>query len=282
MAECISDFYMLNNELISSTSFNDKLFLGSKSLYTVIRVIDGVALFWEAHYERLIKSSEKAGLSLWLNKSEIKSTIDQLISKNFFLTGNIKLVFNFENDSNNKRSFITYYCPHHYPTENLYKNGITTLTLNAERINPNIKLINQNLREQTNRLIKEKNAYEIILVDRQGNITEGSRSNIFMIKNNEIITPPVKDVLPGITRACVLKICNSLKLKVSEKKIHKSQIKELDGVFISGTSPKVLPVYKIDNFTFTSENILLHKIMKEYDKMISDYIELNKVRQTNS
>ncbi len=278
MAECISDFYIKNNKLLKKATFDNHLILNHKSLYTVIRIINGVALFWEAHYERLIKSSEKAELPIWLNKSEIKSKINQLISSNSFLNGNIKLVFNFSNDSEDKRNFAAYYCLHHYPNKELYANGISTITLDAERINPNIKLINQNLREITNKLIKEKNVYEIILVDRKGNITEGSRSNIFMMKNDEIITPPVKDVLPGITRACVLKICESLNLKVSEKKIHKSQISELDGVFISGTSPKILPVNKIDNFTFTSENILLHKIMKEYDNIISDYIESNKTK----
>lgn len=278
MAECISDFYIKNNKLLKKATFDNHLVFNHKSLYTVIRITNGVALFWEAHYERLIKSSEKAGLPIWLNKSEIKSKINQLISNNSFLNGNIKLVFNFSNASKDKRNFAAYYCPHHYPNKELYANGISTITLDAERINPNIKLINQNLREITNKLIKEKNVYEIILVDRKGNITEGSRSNIFMMKNDEIITPPVKDVLPGITRACVLKICKSLNLKVSEKKIHKSQINELDGVFISGTSPKILPVNKIDNFTFTSENILLHKIMKEYDNIISDYIKSNKVK----
>lgn len=274
MSKCISTYFILNDKLKSCKYFNEQLTATGKNLYTVIRIIKGIPLFWELHYKRLLESSKKAAFDISLSESNIKQRIDKLIKSNNFIEGNIKVVFNF-NDKD-EMNFIAYYIPHHYPDKNLYKNGIATLTLDAERENPNIKFINKDLRETTNKLISINNVYEIILVDKDGFITEGSRSNIFMIKNDNILTPPLNSVLPGITRMLIFQICTSLNIKIIEKKIHVSQLNEFDGIFISGTSPKILPIQKINNHRFTSENIILHQIMQEYDKLIDDYINTKK------
>ena len=271
MSKCISEYFILNNELVEKDKFTGQLVTEGKSLYTVIRIIKAVVLFWELHYKRIIQSSKIAGLNIWLTEEEIKQRIDRLIRQNKGREGNIKAVFNFCDD--NGVSFVAYYIPHHYPGKSLYKNGIATLTLNAERDKPNIKFINKDLREVTNKLIKDNNVYEIILVDKNGFITEGSRSNIFMIKNNTIITPPLSCVLPGITRSLIFSICSAQNIRIIEEKIHISKLDEFDGMFISGTSPKILPIQKIDNYRFTSESIILHRIMLEYDNMINVYIK---------
>ena len=81
----------------------------------------------------------------------------------------------------------------------------------GERENPNAKIINLSFREKVNKKIREKNAYEAILVDRKGYITEGSKSNIFMIKDNMLLTSPVKAVLPGVTRGEIIDIAEEVK-----------------------------------------------------------------------
>jgi len=67
-----------------------------------------------------------------------------------------------------------------------------------------------------------------------------------MIKGDEIITAPVEGVLPGITRSEIIKACEELGLRVREENIHCEHIKNLDGLFISGTSPKVLPINEVE------------------------------------
>ncbi len=169
--------------------------------------------------------------------------------------------------------FIAYFIAHHYPDKEDYNLGVRTMTLNATRTNPNVKLINHDLRNRCNQLIRENQVYEILLVDNDNNITEGSRSNVFFIKGDEIITPMVNDVLPGITRGHIIDICKSMKLQVSEKKVPATEINQLDGIFISGTSPKVLPVIRIDDFIFSFESIVLKRIMEAYDRLINNYIK---------
>jgi len=67
-----------------------------------------------------------------------------------------------------------------------------------------------------------------------------------MIKGDEVITAPVEGVLPGITRSEIIKSCEQLGLKVKEENIQYEHIKDLDGLFISGTSPKVLPINEVE------------------------------------
>jgi branched-chain amino acid aminotransferase len=179
--------------------------------------------------------------------------------------GNVKLVFNF----NENNIFLAYFVKHHYPSEEEYENGVKTIFYHGERKNPNAKIINMEFRTAVDKEIIEKKAYEAILVDRNGYITEGSKSNIFMVKGKTIITSPLEGVLPGVTRSVIIELCKKLSLKVEEKRIYYRDITDLDGLFISGTSPKVLPINEVESIKFNSSHSeIIMKIMDEYDKVI--------------
>ena len=269
--ECINGFFLRNSQFFPSARFCDNELKSNRVIYDVLRIVDGVPLFWASHYERLQNSSIKSGIPIRFPQRELYEKIHKVVAKNEITNGNIKIALTFPRSSTGQ-ALLIYPIAHHYPTANQYNLGVSTLSLDAERKNPNVKLINHKLREQCNQLIEEQDVYEVLLVDRNKNITEGSRSNIFFIHGNEIITPPVTDVLPGITRAAILKICSHMGLGIFERKVALQEIANMDGIFISGTSPKVLPVVKVDGFTFSFESILLKRIMQAYDKMIEDYI----------
>ncbi|MCY6370441.1 aminotransferase class IV [Clostridium ganghwense] len=273
MGECYSEKFICNNEVESCEEFSNDFVNKGKSLYEVIRIIKGVPLFLEDHLQRLENSASITGLELWLNKSEIKSNIEELCRVNNVFEGNVKIVFNHRDE--NEKDFLMYFIKHNYPTEDMYKNGVYTTLYHAERENPNAKVINTNLREATNKIIKEKGVFEAILVDDNGYITEGSRSTIFMIKGNKIFTSPLKAVLPGITRKYVVKVCNELGKEIEEKEIYYKDIKELDGLFVCGTSPKVLPISRVDENKYNPNNDIVQQIKKGYDKVIQEYVENN-------
>jgi branched-chain amino acid aminotransferase len=157
----------------------------------------------------------------------------------------------------------------------MYENGVKTILYFGERDNPNAKIVNENFREKVNREIKENNAYEAILVDSNGYITEGSRSNIFMIKGNKLLTSPVKAVLPGITRGEVIALAERLKIEVEEIEYKYLDINKLDGMFISGTSPKVLPIKQVNDISLNVNNAIIKRLMQEYDDEINEYIKFH-------
>jgi branched-chain amino acid aminotransferase len=89
---------------------------------------------------------------------------------------------------------------------------------------------------------------EAIFLDQDGYVVEGSAENIFLIKNKVLITPPSnQDILVGITRDTILKICkNELGLKILEKRIKPKELYESDEVLLVGTGAEVAQVTLID------------------------------------
>ena len=275
MEKCVNQFFIYDGEILKNIDFKETMISSGKSIYEVIRVIEGVPLFLEEHLERLINSIKISNLTLSSNASDIKRNILKLIEINESLEGNIKIVFNYVNDDN---KFIAYFINHSYPTKEQYKNGVTTALFYGERNNPNAKVINLDFRNTVDREIKEKNVYEAILIDNEGNVTEGSKSNIFMVKGNVVITAPIDAVLPGITRQSIIDVCNDLDIEVKEENVSVKKLLAMDGIFISGTSPKVLPVNAIyDKSHFNSNNKIILSIMNGYDEKIQHYIDKHKI-----
>lgn len=272
LMECFNEFFIENEKIKERDSFEESFLKEGKSLYEVIRIIDGAPLFLRSHLERFYNSAKLEGLNLWLAEEEIKENINRLIEINKVSIGNIKLVFNFNKGKNN--NFLCYFLKHNYPEDIEYKKGVKTILYHGERENPNAKVINMDFRKIVGEKIKEEKAYEAILVDRNGYITEGSKSNIFMIKDGKVITAPIEKVLPGITRQNIMDVCKNLNLKVEEEKVHYKDIDKLEGLFVSGTSPKVLPIKSVDEIEFkSSENKLILSIIEGYNKAIEEDIK---------
>jgi branched-chain amino acid aminotransferase len=273
MAECRSTYFVKNGILIPAAKFNDQWIYKAKCIYEVFRIIDGVPLFWDNHYDRLIRSAVLANMKVHFQKDAIDSMIKILLQEVHLKDGNIKLVYS-EHDQ--QANLLLYFVAHKYPDVKDYNNGVKTSTLQATRHNPNAKILNQQLRDKTNKIIADSDVYEVLLVDENEEITEGSRSNIFMIDGDNIYTPPVKDVLPGITRQYVINLCDERGLKVSEMKLPLDKISRIDGIFITGTSPGILPLVQVDNFIFNYESILLRRLMEDYEKLINNFMKENK------
>ncbi|MBD5639842.1 aminotransferase class IV [Clostridium botulinum] len=270
--ECFNEFFIENEKIKERDSFEESFLKEGKSLYEVIRIIDGAPLFLKSHLERFYNSAKLEGLNLWLDEEEIKENINRLIEINKVSIGNIKLVFNFNKGKNN--NFLCYFLKHNYPEDIEYKRGVKAILYHGERENPNAKVINMDFRKIVGEKIKEEKAYEAILVDRNGYITEGSKSNIFMIKDGKVITAPIEKVLPGITRQNIIDVCKNLNLKFEEEKVHYKEIYKLEGLFISGTSPKVLPIKSVDEIEFkSSDNKLILSIIEGYNKAIEEDVK---------
>lgn len=273
MSECYSEKFIINEYIKNNSEFDEKNLYMGKSLYEVIRIIKGIPLFLEDHLKRLYKSANATGLDIWMQKEKIQKNIRELSKANNIENGNVKIVFNY---SKEKKTFLCYFIKASYPSKEMYEKGVKTSLYHAERQNPTAKVINISLREATDKIIKETGVYEVILVNKDGYITEGSRSNIFMIKDDKVYTAPIEEVLPGITRDYIIKACTNLGYDVIEKRINYKDIEKLQGLFISGTSPKVLPISKVENIDFDCKNKIIIEIMNEYDKILEDYISRNR------
>jgi D-alanine transaminase len=93
----------------------------------------------------------------------------------------------------------------------------------------------------------EADAFESLLI-RDGNYTEATHSNMMMVANGTVYTHPDSNlILPGITRAEVIKLCSFLNIKVVEKPVQAEETSNIAECFITGTGSEIMPVVKIDN-----------------------------------
>ncbi len=273
MKVCVNDFFILNGESFESDKFEDLYATQGKCIYEVIRVINGVPLFLKEHLLRLENSLNIENSGSNISMDVIKYNINRLIEVNKILNGNIKLVINNSN--------IYYFSiPHTYPTRDMYNVGVKTILYFGERNNPNAKVIDNSFRGKVNKEIEASNSYEAILVSHEGYITEGSKSNIFMVKGNEVFTAPVEGVLPGITRGQIIKACSEIGMKVIEKNICYKDIESFNGLFISGTSPKVLPINEVEGIIKYDEiSKEIYSIKDQFEKIIEEDLKrYNKTR----
>ena len=239
-----------------------------KIIYEVLRVINSKAIFLENHLSRMKNSFELVDEKFTLSYEEISMKIDDLIKSENKVEVNIKITYEI-----NEKILKIFFIEHSYPSNEMYETGVKTILYFGERNNPNAKIVDENFREKVNSEIKKENAYEAILVDKNGYITEGSKSNIFMVKDNELLTSPVSAVLPGVTRGEIIKIAEKLGIKIREVKYKYSNIDKLDGMFISGTSPNILPIKSVNNINLDSNNAIIRKLEIEYDYEISQYLK---------
>lgn len=241
-------------------------------IYEVIRVIDGVPLFEEAHIERMEKSIEALGYQMKKQKSEISSDMKRLVESNGVQNQNIKLIYG-ELESEDQL-LISFFVESHYPDESVYKNGIKTILFESERENPNAKVMNVDLRNRVAEELKSQGAFEALLVDEGGNITEGSKSNFFFIKDGKLCTPPGEKVLLGITRSEIIKSASEKGIELAEATIAAKDVASLEGAFISGTSIDALPIRSIGNVELgTLECDIMKSIMQGYDEKVKNYIK---------
>jgi branched-chain amino acid aminotransferase len=112
---------------------------------------------------------------------------------------------------------------------------------------------------------------EAIMLNSQGKIAEGSAENIFIVKNDQILTPPLSaDVLEGITRDSVIKIIEENGGEVNETNVERDDLYVADEVFMTGTAAEVKSVTEIDQLVIG--NGKPGKITKELQKAFTDVV----------
>lgn len=259
--------FLLNDEIKESSEFSEKILETGLSIYEVIRVFKGKPIFLKDNIIRLGNSLKKSNIKTDPESLNIPAKLSRLIALEHISEGNLKYVLHFTTGNTDEYIFQV---PHSYPTAQDYEQGVSTVTYAAVRENPEVKYINPDLRTLTNQLIREKQVYEVLLVDQEEFITEGSRSNVFFIKDSTLYTTPLKYVLPGTSRKRVFDICKKYRLPIEEKRIALADLPFYDSAFLTGTSPLILPINRIDNISYSVHSAFLRLLMKHYFALLNE------------
>lgn len=272
MHDFLGNYFIHNHKILEFDSVLFEHFNSNKSIYEVFRLIEGKPLFLKEHLERLNKTCNITACRFRFNNKDLIDAIQKLIVTNQITIGNIKLLISFDTDSKNN-DYIGFFVKHYYPTKEEISKGVPLKLLYAERENPNAKLSNIILRQTANTIIKENKLYEVLLVNKSNEITEGSRTNVFFVKDNQIFTSPLPSVLPGITLLKIISICKNLNIQVIETAISVESINKYEAAFLTGTSTSVLPIGYIEDISYNTKNKTIQKIANAYEKLLNEDIK---------
>lgn len=89
--------------------------------------------------------------------------------------------------------------------------------------------------------------HEVLLLDADGNVAEGSGENIFFVKDGTLHTPRLGSILPGITRATILAIARDEGIPIIERDIRPAEAFAAEEAFFTGTAAEVTPIRSIDD-----------------------------------
>ena len=269
--EARRDYFILNNQLRSTQDMSIFDQITQKSVYEVIKIVAGIPVFFEEHMQRMRRSAEMLEVSLPKSDEEVLEEICLLLEKNRCENINVKLI---QTWIEGEDYFLTYFIESESLSRKEYARGIHVILFQGERIKPHLKTVGSSFRDRVASARDRADAYEALLVDEQGNITEGSRSNIFFLKNGLLFTPPAQNVLLGVTRKHVMNLCKSMKLQVREELLHREEISTISGAFITGTTVDIAPIRSIDDHTLSSvENPQIQRIMHLYSNEVNAYLE---------
>lgn len=161
-----------------------------------------------------------------------------------------------------------------YP-DKLYKNGLEIITVPTirnlpEALNPQIKSLNY-----LNNILAKIEAIncgyeEAIMLDSMGYVAECTGDNIFIVKRNELYTPPqCMGTLRGITRDTILEIASKKDIAVHEHVITRHEVYIADECFLTGTAAEIIPVVKVDGRRIGAgkPGKVTLKLMEEFHKV---------------
>jgi branched-chain amino acid aminotransferase len=217
-------------------------------IYETIRCQAFQVLNFNAHFNRLKRGAKFLNLQIPKTKKQIQSELLSLCQ-----------------NSNNKQARIRL---------TLNQNGILyeifeipstpipqkVVTYKAQRPIPQIKSTNRNIENQALEFAQSQNAVDAILINQKGFLTEGSISNLFVVKNQQLITPN-NNILKGTFRQQILKTCAKLGIKVHKKAVHSNQINQFSELFICNAIKGIVPIFEIDNHKLPKQNPVTQKLI---------------------
>ncbi len=267
----------------AKVSVFDHGLLYGDGVFEGIRAYNGKIFKLKEHIDRLYESARAIKLEILLTKEQMKTAIIETVRENKLYDAYIRVVVTRgEGDlgidprkCSNPTVFVIADKIVLYPEE-YYKNGLELVIVSTRRnipdaLNPRIKSLNY-----LNNILAKiesnlRNVPEAIMLNKDGFVAECTGDNIFILKENVLITPPVSvGVLSGITRQTVMDLARrKLKINVKEELFTEFCLYTADECFLTGTAAEIVPVVKVNDRVIGSGspgNITL-QLCKEFKRL---------------
>jgi len=255
-------------------------------------IFEGIRAYWngeelnifrlDEHIRRFRNSGKFYDITLRFSNKEIKDAVINLCKKNKIKTSCYIRPFYFVGQYG-INLHVTKKAPTHtvifcFPFGDLFnKNGITACISKWKKFNDSStptqakmggNYLNSILATQD---AKKRKFDEAILLDKNNKVSEAPGENIFIVKNDTLITPPLSSsALDGITRKSILDFAKIIKIKTKIREISKDELKKADEIFLTGTAAEITPVIKIESKKIGDGKVgdMTKQVMETYTQIV--------------
>ncbi len=245
---------------------------------------DGPAIFrLKEHTIRLFNAANKINIKIPFTEDEINIAQCEILNKNDLDEGYIRPIVYLGNEGLGLRAkdlsvnvaIAAWEWPS-YMDPISKKNGISVIKSNHMQYENPLHSGNKIIGTYFSNTMAlheaiDRGADEAIMMDKNGFISEGSGENIFMVKNNIVLTPTTDHCLNGITRQSVIQIAKDLDMEVIEKNIKFEDLLDADEAFFTGTAVEITPVTTVNGELINkgTRGEITKKLQEKFQEIIS-------------
>jgi branched-chain amino acid aminotransferase len=238
----------------------DNGFTFGDSVYETLRTYGGRPFHLDRHLGRLRHSADRLRIALPVPDAELGARLDALLAAAANDESYIRIIVSRGQGDISYRfqrvvgpTVVMVVKPLEPQPARFYQEGCAVILSSVRRnhrqaLDPGIKscnLINNILAMQE---AQDKGALEPLMLNHDGDLAEGAGSNVFLVKDGGLLTPPLDaGILPGVTRALVLEQARELGLRAREETLRAGDLLGADEVFITSTLKELMPVRAVDD-----------------------------------
>ena len=262
-------------EAAASVSIFDRSFLYGDGLFEVLRVFNGKPFRWADHMERLRRGAEFLKIQLPFPEQDLLDAARQLIEKNALPEALLRITLS---RGVGRRGYSPQGADHPTLTMTLHpapeadgqprpagRVVTASFRLPAGEMLAQFKTCNKLPQVLARAEADAAGADEALLLNTNGEIVEGSSSNLFWIADGAVCTPPLTSgILAGVTRIVVMELCRDLKLPFREAIIKPDGLRRAEGAFLSLSSWGILEITAINGME-VSLSAIVKQLRAAYD-----------------
>jgi branched-chain amino acid aminotransferase len=273
-------FIFLNGQFLPETEavvrVNDRGFMYGDGLFETMRVVNGTPFRMAQHLERMMRGADFLKIKSPFTPKELEKFAAQLIEKNKMPDAILRVMltrgpgergYAFNGECKPTIVMTLHAAP---PLENHIQWSLITSSFRIPAADPisSFKTTSKILHVMARAEAAEKDADEALLINTNGEVAETASGNLFWVYQDKICTVPTgRGVLPGITRAVVLEICQMLGLQVNKRVIKPEALRNSEGIFVTQSALGIVPVASFDGEP-VSLSPLVDQIERTYDEML--------------
>jgi len=235
----------------------DRGFLYGDSVYESLRTYAGMLFEWEEHLARLHRSAERIELQLPVSDGELSARVRRTLRAASNPESQVRLIatrgagpLSLDPGLATRGRTVVIVRPLQALPERFYAEGVAvamvSLSAGERGMDPAAKTGSHLGQVLALGRAAAQGAHEALMVDGQGNVTEGVSSNLFAVIAETVVTPPLGTVLEGVTRRRTLSLARQAGLAVEERTLAATDLRRAGELFITSTTREILPVTRVD------------------------------------